>query len=533
MKKQNNLHKKIGRYILLPIFAMGLFFTSCEDEIINLEPYNQISENVAFSTPSTIELTVLGMYQAAQLGAFETAPGTFGLRGYPFGGAFVQQGDNRGEDVVNLYAFYAFTYEGTYTPFTANNVMYWVDTYRLLNRINIVVQGVEQAAADGVITQAKADEYKGEALLLRAAAYHELLVMFARPYKHTADASHPGILYHKTPFTTPEAVEAGYAVGRHTVAQCYQWILEDLNFAEQHLPLRTARSGRQAVSRGTKGAATAYKVRINQHMWNMPAVITEGLKFMEGGPLAGQHSLSAEPWDVFYSNYANNEYIYGMESSATNYPSVNGALASQYNRRLLVSHSPINWRNEFWLEDDKRRSEEHMVIDLDGIKFTSKYKKVNEYDDLSPMMRYAEVILNIAEAYAREGNAVEGLKYLNMVRNRALADPDTQAYTAETFATTNDLLEAILEERRIELAMEGRRYPDIHRRQHDPVFPIEGVPAKVASGVTAADFELGTPYDGPKTVQAIPYADHRFVWPIPQNELNANPGLAPQQNPGW
>ncbi len=531
MKKLHNIQQMTGKLLMLSVFALGLCFTSCsEDDIIDLQPFNQISETVAFSTPEKVELSVLGMYNAAQIGDYDG-----GLRGYPFGAAFVQQGDNRGEDVVNIATFYAITYQATYNATTANNVYYWLDTYRLINRINIVLEGAQTAADNGVISQEKANQYKGEALLLRAAAYHELLVMFARPYKHTADASHLGVPYHKVPFTTQQAIDEGFATGRHTVAQCYGWILEDLELAEQYLPLKSDWAGNWKVSRGTKGAAAAYKARIHQHMWNMAGVITEASKFMPGGVYAGHYALGAEPWTVFANNYGSDEYIFGMENSATNYPSVNGALASQYKRRLLVCHSPINWRNPFWLPDDKRRTEGEMVFTDGGRKFTNKYRDVVGYTDLSPMMRYAEVILNLAEAYARQGDVVNGLTYLNMVRNRSLADVATQAYVASDFADNVELLEAILYERRIEMAMEGRRWPDIHRLQHCPHFPIDGIPGKIANGSPSADLfdlELG-PYTGPYPVVPLPYSSHLFVWPIPQAEINANPTLAAQQNPGY
>lgn len=136
----------------------------------------------------------------------------------------------------------------------------------------------------------------------------------------------------------------------------------------------------------------------------------------------------------------------------------------------------------------------------------------------------------MAEAYARSGDATNGLALLNSVRNRALADPATQAYTG--FGTTTDLVKAILKERRIEFLMEGRRWADIHRLQKDDIAPIDGIPAKVANGnPPASAFVLGTPYSGPYGVTAIPYDDAKFVWPIPQDEINANPNL--EQNPGW
>lgn len=564
MKNMEKIMKKLGLLFLLPFLFTGLMLTSCsEEEVIDLAPFNQISDATAFTTPELIALAVNGMYSGFQLGEFR------GGRGYPFGAAFVQQGDNRGEDVVNWYAFYAITYQGTYNATTANNVFYWSDTYRAINRANIIVEGVAEAAAEGIISQDLANEYAAEARLLRAAGYHTLIKMFARPYRHTGDASHMGVPYHKVPFTTADAVDTGLEMGRHSVAQCYAWILEDLDFAEQHLPTKSQRSGNQRLSKGTKEAAAAYKVRVHQHMWNMPAVITEALKFITG-PYAGSYSLHADPWDAFVGGaYGSNEHIFGMESSETNYPSVNGALSSQYNRRNLVSMSPIIWRHEGWLLDDKRRvgsndleQDNRMVRWIAGRILTDKYKRPTQMDDLSPMMRYPEVLLNLAEAYARTGDAANALTYLNMVRDRSLADPTTQSYDlqADFGGDAINVLEAILLERRIELVMEGSRWPDIHRLQHCPHFPIDGVPAKLANAVTPPEafFIAGSPYDpwtpyaaanptyapnevylnegpyeGPKTVSHIPYDDHRFIWPIPQNELNANPTLAQQQNPGY
>ena len=185
-----------------------------------------------------------------------------------------------------------------------------------------------------------------------------------------------------------------------------------------------------------------------------------------------------------------------------------------------------------WLATDKRREEGVMVTTAAGRKFTNKYKDDVNYTDAAPVIRYAEVLLNMAEANARLSNLPAALTNLNLVRNRSLANPATEAYTATSFTTPTTMVGAILTERRIEFVMEGRRWSDIHRLQGDDLQPIVGIPAKIVNGnPPAADFILGTPYSGALSVATI--NDFRFLWPIPQIEIVNNPTLAAQQNPGW
>ena len=542
MKNKNKFLSLWSAKIAVPLMMVSLLFTSCSEEsTIELSPFNSISENVAFETPALIDLSVTGMYNGAQLGNFNGA----GARGYVFGAAYVQQGDNRGEDVVNLAAFYQLTYTGTYDPTTANNVYYWADAYRLINRTNIVIEGVTKAAASGIISQELANDYIGQAKFFRAIAHNELLIFYARPFQDNNGAS-LGVPYREIPYNTPANIELGLAQGRNTVAECYTKILKDLDDAETLLFSKSARAGAAKIERITKEAAIAYKTRVHLHMRNWDGVITEGKK------LDGLYSMTANPDTPFASNSSNTESIFSIANGATNNPGANGALANMYhppipaasNGRGLVAISPIIWRDPSWLADDKRRAEGTMVITGIGSyypnsKFTKKYKDGVNKTDAAPIIRYAEVALNMAEAYARNNDVTNGLARLNSVRNRSLADPTTQAYTALSFSSNVQLLGAILKERRIEFLMEGRRWADIHRLQKDPLFPIDGVPAKAANGgfssapTALTAYALGTPYSGALGVNAIPYDNFKFLWPIPQLELDSNPTLRAQQNPGY
>ena len=523
-----NKNNKTKKYFLAAVLA-AFTLTGCNREnVIELQPYNQISEDVAFETKENIILSVNGMYQAAQIGQYNNANPSSAGRGYPFGAAYFQQNDMRGEDMVNTAAFYAITYTGTWDPSGAlNTVYYWIDTYRLVNRANLVIEGVTKAIANGVITPAEGNDYIGQALFFRAFSHYELLNFFARPYKHTADASHLGVPYRVKASNSLATIEENASLPRGTVAANYTQLLADLDQAETLMTSKTTRSAKNAIVYATKEAAIALKTRVYLSKADYPKVISEANK------LNGLYTLTPDPNTPFANNYGNTESIFSLENSATNNPSVNGALASQYNGRGLIAISPIIWNQSAWLATDKRRGANLVRATSAGVLFTNKYKDTSTLTDASPLLRYAEVLLNRAEAKARLGDATY-LADLNLVRNRSLAAPATEQYSA--FATNVEAVNAILMERRIEFLGEGLRWNTIHRLQHDDLTPVAGIPAKYRNGQnpTGSDYNIGTPYVIKSTdVPAIPYADYKYVWPIPTLETSANPVLAAQQNPGY
>lgn len=527
-----NNNRKITKLLLVMVFAVFAMVSCSRDNVLELEPYNQMSENAAFDTKENIILTVNGMYQAAQVGLYNNAnPSTAG-RGYPFGAAYFQQNDMRGEDMVNTAAFYAITYTGTWDPSGAlNTVYYWVDTYRLVNRANLVIEGVTAAIERGVISEAEGNDYIGQALFFRAFSHYELLNFFARPYKHTADASHMGVPYRTKASNSLSSIEENMNLGRGSVAENYVQLFSDLDEAESKMTSKTTRSVKNGIVYASKEAAIALKTRVYLSKGDYAKVITEANK------LDGLYTLTADPNAPFANNYGNSESVFSLENSATNNPSVNGALASQYNGRALIAISPIIWNQPAWLATDKRRGTsliKQVTSGGNSFLLSNKYKDTSNLSDASPLIRYAEVLLNRAEAKARLGDA-SYLADLNMVRNRSLANPATEAYTG--FGSAVDGVNAILMERRIEFLAEGLRWNTIHRLQQDNLTPMNGVPAKYRNGQnpTWADYNIGTPYviNPASDVPAIPYSENKYVWPIPTLEISANPTLASQQNPGY
>lgn len=114
--------------------------------------------------------------------------------------------------------------------------------------------------------------------------------------------------------------------------------------------------------------------------------------------------------------------------------------------------------------------------------------------DYAPVIRYAEVLLNLAEAIARTSGVNErAVALLNAVRGRS--NP-AGVYAEADFANADALIQAILTERRIELIGEGLRSIDIMRVGQ--TFPAKG------------------------SVPAVPPSPNNYIWPIPSGELAVN-----------
>lgn len=519
--------KRIYKNLIAVVFAIAAISCS-DDHILNQNPYHSVPETMAFDSPENILLSVNGMYEAAAIGTFSGSG-----RGYVWGAAHVQQNDNRGEDVVNTASFYAITYQSTYDANTANNMYYWHDGYNLINKANIVIDGVNQAMADGIVTEAFGKDIIGQARFLRAITHFELNVQMARPYHHTPDASHLGIIWRDIAVNTEAAVDEAELNGqRSTVKTIYEKVLADLDYAEANIT-------NTDLVYASSNAAIAFKTRVYLFMRDWDGVITEAAK------IEGAYTLEDSPSGVFQNNSGNSESIFSINQTSDSNAGVNGALGSQYGRRLLTAISPIIWNNSGWLADDLRRKtadidndeeleDDTMVRKIDGAFFTYKYRDHSTYSDLSPVIRHAEVKLNLAEALARQtAPDLQGaLDRLNEVRDRALADPASQSYTLGDLPTDKDIVEAIILERRIEFLMEGKRWGDIHRLINDDLAPTDGIPGKVANGVPdAALYDAASGNMPPIGQQAIPYDDYRFIWPIPLTEMSSNPMA--EQNPGY
>lgn len=522
------LFKRVGDFLQTFVVVMFITcFTQSCTFVTETVQINSLPERVIFSTPNDVESAAVGMYNAVQ-------GGLAGANGSPFGAITTQQGELRGEDMLPATAANEVSYTASYTPFVINPVQtLWRWTYFAVNSTNILISGVRDASSRGVITQDQARAYEAEGRFLRALCFHELLTHFARPFSDRNGAA-LGIVLQTLPISNSTAVDSAYNKRRSTVAETYRQILEDLDFAETALPI--TRSGTARVVRATRGAAIALKTRVKLHQQDWAGVVTEANKLVPASapftsPI-GAYSLGATPGAPF-TNQSSSEAVFSIGNSTQNNPSAN-SLASVFGSPLLrgaglIRLSPVLFNLTAWRVDDARRG----LLVQDGRSFyITKYSDYTGFSDFAPLMRYAEVLLNAAEAIQRQSSVPDtrALTLLNAVRNRAV--PDSARFTANSFTTGQALLGAILAERRIEFLGEGKRWADIHRLALDPVFGTGGIPSKMSfADATFATYNAVRPPMLTRRIAAIPYTDFRFVMPIPIEDVTRSPLI--EQNPGY
>jgi starch-binding outer membrane protein, SusD/RagB family len=479
--------KQIKYSKITPLVAVAfaaVTMAGCDKDKLSPIPQTTLSDVSAFQTPARIQQQVFGVYSAIKSGQF-------------LGGRAHVYQDVRGEDWVNVTtngvtALGVWNFSITDGDNQVENC--WAAAYSAINRANVVLEGID--ANPTVIPASTANAYRGELRFCRALSYFYLQSLYARrPFNADAGAS-LSVPLRLTANKSPE----GAAKERATQAQVFTQILDDLNFAETNLPATYGSSGDSNVARAHKNAAIAMKMRVYMHMNRWADVITEGNKIVSTSapftsPSNINHRLNPNVLTTFRT-YTTPESIFSMPMAPTNPPGTQNGLGQYWTAEFGLINTGII-ADAGWLSTDARRT--NFITPASGSS-PARWTKFN--DDLNnyvPILRYAEVMLNLAEALARQASGVDAraLALLNAVRQRSDA--------SVTFApaTKDELINLILKERRIELLGEGFRSLDIMRQ--NITFPAKG------------------------SVGAVPTTSVTYVWPIPASEMLLNPLMVRNQ----
>lgn len=467
------------KYRILILTITVLIFSgliSCNKGQLFVDPNNSISDVDAYSNASRIDKSAVGMYDALQNANF-------------FGGRILVYVDQRGLD-VNQNSF--FGEMGKYTTLAANDGIVagaWQGGYRTIYQANLFYQSFIPNAS--LVTPAKADQYIGESKYIRSLCYFYLVNLWAQPYGFTADNSHLGVPLTLTAATDPFA--SSNNLPRATVKQVYDQIEADLLDAEAKLPASYPDPFNQ-VARATKGSARALLSRLYLYKADYVKANTYADLVISSGKYALQPSLA----NVFQT-YTSTESISSVAMSGGDNPNTNNSLGQHYG--INPGRGDVNITADYVSQLNTNTDKRYTTLTkiYNGSTWSTKYPGLTI--DYVPIIRYAEVILIKAEALARTGPGISApaLALVQQVRDRS-----TGGLLVVT--TQQQLIDAILKEKRIELAFEGQNYFDLQRTKQD--LPAHGFVTSI-----------------------IPYGSNLRVLPIPTYDLQKNPNLVP--NPGY
>lgn len=479
-----------GSLILLMTVLLG----GCSKEYLNPVPKTSLGEAQAFDTKDRIVGQVNGMYARIKNGAF-------------LGGRYYNYLDIRAENFLpkstNLVTNYATWNHNVFS--TTNEVQgLWDAVYSAVNGINIFIEGLNSNWASGkltgIITQDEYNQYLSEALTLRAISYFSLLQLYAQPYNKNAGASLGLPLRLQA-----EKTGANNDLARSTVAETYTQILKDLNDAEP-LAIPVYSSALLNTTRIHRNTIIAFKTRVYINMNNFAAVKTEAAKIVPAAapfiaPTGHPFQLAATFAAIWNTPYTSAESIFSMPFTETNTAGTQNSKA-HYNHPTSSESYYLNRTAQAFtslVATDARR-----VLFQDGLVngvteyYVGKWRMFTPQTDYANVIRYAEVLLNYAEALVRDGNVVtqQAVNLLNAVRTRSYP---AGAYVIGDFANAAAFQNAIMLERNIEFLGEGMRNMDLSRN-------MMTLPAKGSS-------------------PAVLPTDPGYVWPIPENEMIFNKAM--------
>ncbi len=357
-------YKITGLLVIIVTFAM----VSCKKDTLFEQPTNAISDVDAYATADRIEKASIGMYDALQNGNY-------------FGGRILVYVDQRGLD-ANQSSY--FGEMGKYTTLTANDGIVagaYQGAYRTIYQANLFYKSFLPKAS--LVTQAKADQYVGEAKFIRALCYFYLVNLWAQPYGFTADNSHAGVPLVLT--ETDDPFSSANNIPRSTVKQVYDQMEADLLDAETKLPASYPDAFTQ-VARATKGAARALLARLYLYKGDYPKANSYADLVINSNNYALQTSIA-----TVFSTYTTKESIFSVAMSGGDNPNTNNSLGQHYG--INPGRGDINITSDYISLMNIATDARYLSLTkvYSGTTWSTKYPGLTT--DYVPVVRYAEILL--------------------------------------------------------------------------------------------------------------------------------------------
>ncbi|HLT07610.1 MAG TPA: RagB/SusD family nutrient uptake outer membrane protein [Cyclobacteriaceae bacterium] len=545
------------RLVILILFASGII-SSCDMDVLNIAPADRFTEDAVWSDKALIEAFIGNTYR--------TIPS--GLR-YSLYGLSVVVDENNARS--NSWAWSVWA--GNLNPDDLREVDYWtgdnsrnINYWQPINRTNIFFENIDRER-EVEIDEATMNRMKGEMKVIRAYSYFKLISLFG------------GVPL----ITKTFSLDDDFKMQRNSFDEVMAFVLKELDEAIPLLPLEYDNPNKGRITKGAamavKSRALLYRAsplnnpQNDQQRWREAADAAKAIidlgkyqlfpdyrtMFLEE-QIYNNEMIWQRPYNQFdspeavyvelslYPNgYNGFGQVHPLHNLVEDYETTNGLLPKDdpeydpqnpYTNRdprfyasILYDGAPFQGREVETFLPGGLDSNEGPVSAWNAtqtgyyqLKFANE-KIVNpSSNNMSQtpwtFFRYAEILLNYAEASYFLGDEATAREYINMVRSRESVNMPPVTESGEA------LFERIVNERRIELVFEEHRWFDIRRWKILPQVADEDLTRMI----------IRKNPDGTKQYEVAFWKEGNFneanyLLPIPQSEINKNGML--EQNPGY
>jgi hypothetical protein len=455
--------------MLLLIGVMIVISNGCQN-VLDPKPVDLLTDEIALNEPNDVRNVEIGLYNAFRV----IAPAT------------VIAGDMTADNLTHNGTFVQYRELGTkqITPANASVATLWNAIYNTVYIANFIIERLPDVA--GVPTNQR-NSVLATAHFLRGYAYFIGVYTFG------------GI-----PKVTSTSIEANRNIPRASNQEILDFILEDYSFA----------LGKLTTSPVNPGYASEYAVRAALARYHLYLQHWDEAESFATNVISSNKFKLDSPYNVVVTKDFPLESIFEMGYERIDDPGTDGNIGLN---NLFVGRREIIPSNEVTIA---LSSIEAGIPKLDSgrlssIKFNSKnqsgpdngfsvakYGTADEGNNNVYVFRLAEMYLIRAEARTHKGNVTgpnSAQTDINILRKRAHGK-------LQGDVTQNQMIQVIEQERRFELSFEGHRWYDLVRTGRASAVMSS------FSGNWTSTYEL---------------------WPIPQHEIQNNPALVGNQNPGY
>lgn len=438
---------------------LSLIFSACNDNL-DIQPEQAISTEVALSTEQGVKTALVGTYSL-----WDNIPTSAG--NVLVNSEFLIDADNLYWTNFTSTIFDVFNKQ---IAVDENAVeLFWINSYRSINQINSIL------GALGVVDEEERDVVAGEARFLRGMIYFDLVNLFGKTWGDGDPAINLGVPIVTTP--SEQNLENPF-IPRNTVAEVYQFVVDDLQFAKTYL-----REENGVFATTYAASALLSRVYLMQEQYDL--ALLEAERVIE----SGQYQLLPDLSNVFNASENTSEDIFAIQKTAQD---IEHTMNYYYAGEKEGGNGMVGVTDEHLAKYDTLDQRRNLFY-LDaqsGTRRTAKWRRNASNDGNFTLIRLAELHLIRAESRFLTGDISGGAEDLNVIRKRA-GLPALEA---------GDItLDTILKERFLELVFEGHQFRDTKRTR--------------------------------QSVRDLPFSDPSLIFPIPQREMEVNPELV--QNEGY